>query len=79
MGMLPDSLEANGLAYSRCLANTNDLATPLALTEAAASCDATIPGIAPFQWFGYTCLPTHRLDLLHSACSFNNTTAMYFK
>ena len=27
--MLPDSLEANGLAYSRCPANTNDLATPL--------------------------------------------------
>ena len=29
--MLPESLEANGLVYSRCPANTNDLATPLPL------------------------------------------------
>ena len=31
--VLLDSLEANGVAYCRCPANTNDLATPLIVSE----------------------------------------------
>ena len=41
--------------------------------------DATVHGNAPFQCFGCTRPPTHKLDPLHPACSFSNTTAVYFK
>ena len=47
VGMLPDSLEANGLAYSGCPANTNDLASPLPppwLIKQTADLSNRVPG-----------------------------------
>ena len=40
---------------------------------------ATLCGNVPFQCFGCTRPPTHRLVPLHLACTFSSTTAVYLQ
>ena len=56
-----------------------DKAWPHCLWEVRACRAATLRGNIPFQCFGCTCPPTHRLVPLHLACTFSSTTAVYLR